>query len=164
MKSPLDGFGVLVPSKEQANGFQTLGTIFSSSMFPDRAPSDEMLFTTFIGGSRNRDFASSSTKILKEAALEDLHRLVGVEGQPVFVKHTFWSTAFPQYGLGYEAVLNGLKFLESDLPRLYYAGNHKGGLSVGKALASGYNTAGQVIQYLQSSGGHKLYTMASANE
>jgi hypothetical protein len=30
-------------------------------MFPDRAPSDMYLYTTFIGGTRNRELARAST-------------------------------------------------------------------------------------------------------
>ena len=33
------------------------GTLFSSAMFADRAPPGHTLFTTFVGGSRNRDLA-----------------------------------------------------------------------------------------------------------
>lgn len=86
VKRPLEGFGVLVPSVEQQNGLKTLGntrlfvlyrcksgtlwsvcqlrfagTLFSSMMFPDRAPSDLYLYTTFVGGSRNKELASAST-------------------------------------------------------------------------------------------------------
>ena len=46
---------------------------------------------------------------------------------------------------------------------LSLTGNHKGGLAVGKALASGYNIAAEVVEYLQTSGGQKLYTMALTN-
>ena len=31
-------------------------------------------------------------------------------------------------------------------------GNHRGGLAVGKALASGYNIAAEIVEYLQKSG------------
>jgi hypothetical protein len=30
-------------------------------MFPDRAPNDQHLFTTFVGGSHNRDLAGAPT-------------------------------------------------------------------------------------------------------
>ena len=89
VKRPLEGFGVLVPSKEQQNGLKTLGnicllhllvellillshcdhkfsiagTLFSSMMFPDRAPNDLYLYTTFVGGSRNRELAKASTYV-----------------------------------------------------------------------------------------------------
>ena len=95
VKNPLKGFGVLIPRKEQNNGFFTLGmfligkisylylllvvamaaqqeiptptilslvcsgTLFSSSMFPDRAPPGQVVFTTFVGGSRSRALASA---------------------------------------------------------------------------------------------------------
>lgn len=36
-----------------------IGTMFSSSMFPDRAPPGQVVFTTFVGGSRNRALASA---------------------------------------------------------------------------------------------------------
>ncbi|OIW02997.1 hypothetical protein TanjilG_13634 [Lupinus angustifolius] len=111
VKRPLEGFGVLVPSKEQQNGFKTLGTLFSSMMFPDRAPSDLHLYTTFVGGTRNQELAHASTDELKKIVTSDLRKLLGAEGEPTFVK---------------------------------------GGLSVGKAIASGYKAADLVISYLDS--------------
>ncbi|KAI5063012.1 hypothetical protein GOP47_0021559 [Adiantum capillus-veneris] len=164
VEHPLEGFGVLVPSKEQANGLKTLGTLFSSSMFPDRAPPDTMLFTSFFGGSRNRDLASRSGSELQAAAINDLQKLLGISGPPVFFRHVFWSRAFPQYGPGYDGVFDALQKLEEDLPGFFYAGNNRDGLAVGKAMASGYNAAGRVLDYLQSSGGRKLFTMASVTK
>ena len=38
-----------------------VGTLFSSMMFPDRAPDDQYLYTTFVGGSHNRDLAGAPT-------------------------------------------------------------------------------------------------------
>ncbi|MFS7933918.1 putative protoporphyrinogen oxidase [Helianthus anomalus] len=55
VKQPLEGFGVLVPDNEQKNG-----TLFSSMMFPDRASEDVYLYTTFVGGSRNKELAKAS--------------------------------------------------------------------------------------------------------
>ena len=48
LKEPLRGFGFLVPRSE---GLHLLGTIFSSALFPGRAPEDQALLTSFIGGS-----------------------------------------------------------------------------------------------------------------
>ncbi|CAM6081512.1 unnamed protein product [Calypogeia fissa] len=158
VRQPLQGFGVLVPSKEEANGFQTLGTLFSSSMFPDRAPSDQVMFTTFVGGSRNKELAGAPFGVLKDVVLKDLRRIVGAEGEPLAVKHFYWQRAFPEYGLKYGGVLDGLDKLEKTFPGLYYAGNHRGGLAVGKALLSGYAAAGRVIDDLEASGG-RIFTM-----
>ncbi|KAL5214568.1 hypothetical protein ABZP36_003720 [Zizania latifolia] len=62
------------------------GTLFSSMMFPDRAPNDQYLYTSFIGGSYNRDLAGAPTDILKQLVTSDLRKLLGIEGQPTFVK------------------------------------------------------------------------------
>ncbi|XP_058102266.1 protoporphyrinogen oxidase, mitochondrial isoform X2 [Magnolia sinica] len=151
VKRPLEGFGVLVPSKEQDNGLKTLGTLFSSMMFPDRAPNDQYLYTTFVGGSRNRDLARASLDELLPIVTSDLRKLLGAEGQPTFVKHVFWSNAFPLYGHDYDSVLEGIAKMEGDLPGFFYAGNQRDGLSVGKAIASGCKAADRVISYLSSS-------------
>ncbi|KAJ3675434.1 hypothetical protein LUZ60_004476 [Juncus effusus] len=150
VKNPLEGFGVLVPSKEQQNGLKTLGTLFSSMMFPDRAPSDQHVYTTFIGGSRNKDLAGASFDVLKEIVSSDLRKLLGAEGQPTFIKHVYWKNAFPLYGRDYNLVLEAIDKMEENLPGFFHAGNHKDGLAVGKAIASGSKSADLVISYLDS--------------
>ncbi|XP_068646223.1 protoporphyrinogen oxidase, mitochondrial isoform X2 [Aristolochia californica] len=151
VKNPLEGFGVLVPSKEQGNGLNTLGTLFSSMMFPDRAPKGHYLFTTFIGGSRNKDLARAPLDELVSVVTSDLRKLLGVEGQPIFVKHVYWSDAFPLYGHDYNLVLEAIDKMEEQLPGFFYAGNHRGGLSVGKSIASGCKAADLVMSHLSSS-------------
>ncbi|XP_004515432.1 protoporphyrinogen oxidase 2 [Cicer arietinum] len=150
VKRPLEGFGVLVPSKEEQNGFKTLGTLFSSMMFPDRAPSDLHLYTTFIGGTRNRELAQASTDELKKIVTSDLRKLLGAEGEPTFVNHFYWSKGFPLYGHNYGLVLEAIDKMEKGLPGFFYAGNHRGGLSVGRAIASGCKAADLVISYLNN--------------
>ncbi|TQD98091.1 hypothetical protein C1H46_016213 [Malus baccata] len=150
VKRPLEGFGVLVPSKEQKNGLKTLGTLFSSMMFPDRAPSDLHLYTTFVGGSRNKELAKASTDELKKIVTSDIRHLLGAEGEPTSVNHYHWSKAFPLYGRNYDSVIEAIEKMEKNLPGFFYAGNHRGGLSVGKAIASGCKAAELVIAYLES--------------
>ncbi|KAE8657529.1 Protoporphyrinogen oxidase [Hibiscus syriacus] len=140
VKKPLEGFGVLVPSKEQQNGLKTLGTIFSSVMFPDRTPNDLHLY-----------YLCWRKDELKHIVTSDLRQLLGVEGEPTFLNHFFWSKAFPLYGRNYSSVLEAIEKMERDLPGFFYAGNHKGRLSVGKSIASGCKAADHVISYLESS-------------
>ena len=91
---PLDGFGFLVPEVEK---MEILGTLFSSSLFPGRAPSGKVLLTTFVGGERNPELALAEEKILcrkvtRSSFLSSRHR-----GQPEFStsKHGKRQSHFP---------------------------------------------------------------------
>src|SRR6185436_12548930 len=94
---PLDGFGVLVPEVERRN---ILGAIFSSSLFSHRAPAGHVTISCYIGGLRAPELAARDTTSAVALALEDLRTILGVCGQPVFVHHTVFAKAIPQYEVG----------------------------------------------------------------
>jgi oxygen-dependent protoporphyrinogen oxidase len=64
---PLDGFGFLVPRRE---GRRILGTIFSSTLFGNRAPPGFDLITTFVGGMRQPPGAVGGRAIAELAQAE----------------------------------------------------------------------------------------------
>ena len=136
---PLNGFGLLVPPVEDE--FNVLGTIFSSTLFPERAPDGHVLLTTFVGGAQAPDRATTDPDSLQSTVERDLDRLLGVEGAPAFRRHVHWPTAIPQYTVGYGTVKKTLDEIEQQHPRLAFAGNYRQGVSVGDALTSGVNAA-----------------------
>lgn len=138
VEHPLDGFGVLVPPVED---FDVLGTLFSSTLFPDRAPEDHVLLTTFVGGARNPKLAERSPSAVQSVVEDDLEHLLGVHGTPTFTRHVFWPNAIPQYTLNYGRVKDVLNALEAEHSGLYFAGNYREGVSVGDAAASGASAA-----------------------
>ena len=142
VRHPLDGFGLLVPEVEA--DFQILGTLFSSTLFPNRAPDGHVLLTTFVGGTRNPDLARASDETIIEAARRDLGRLLDVRGEPTFARCARWPQAIPQYHLGYGRVLETLDRLEAAHPGLHFAGNYRSGIAVGDAAASGAAAAERI--------------------
>lgn len=129
----LDGFGFLVPEKEDLN---LLGTLFSSSLFPGRAPADHALLTCFIGGERNPEIAAQSREKLIAKALHDLDNLLGVQGDPVFTRHTCWQQGIPQFNVGYDQYLKAAADFEEGNPGFFIKGNFIHGVSVPDCIRS----------------------------
>jgi protoporphyrinogen/coproporphyrinogen III oxidase len=133
-----DGFGMLIPKVE---GFKTLGTIFSSSLFPNRAPAGHVLLTTYVGGERYPQFAGLPGDDLVELTLQDLRKLLGARGKPVFRNITYWPKAIPQYNVGYGKYRDLLTEIETKCPGLHFAGHYRDGVSLGDSIVSGVNMA-----------------------
>lgn len=148
IEHPLDGFGMLIPGKEP---FPMLGSLFSSTLFSNRAPKNFVLLTCFAGGSRNTKITSYSRQDLIEEILPQLQRLLGIEHSPVFQHHYTWEQAIPQYNVGYQAYLDEIERLEEKNPGLFLAGNFRGGVSVPDCIINGFDTAKKLPKYLQNS-------------
>jgi oxygen-dependent protoporphyrinogen oxidase len=142
VRHPLDGFGLLVPSVEP---FGVLGALFSSTLFPDRAPEGQVLLTTFLGGARRPELALAPTETLLATAQRNLRALLGVTGEPTFVRHIYWPRSIPQYELGYGRLEGIMNRLEGTHPGFFMAGSYRGGIGVGDALRSGLEAAMRVL-------------------
>lgn len=77
----LNGFGFLVPSVEQRN---ILGCLWSSSLFPRRAPEGSVGMTVFIGGSRQPELVERDEEQLVQTALEELKSIMQITGKAVY--------------------------------------------------------------------------------
>lgn len=131
---PLDGFGFLVPEVERKH---VLGTVFSSSLFPGRAPEGNVLLTTFVGGVRNPDLANADLTTLTARVLDDLRTLLGVRGEPVFRAFQLWPRAIPQYTLSHGRFRDLMDDLERRNPGLALVGSYRDGVSLGEVLVAG---------------------------
>ncbi len=139
----LDGFGFLIPKAENR---QILGSIWSSSIFPGRAPGDHVAFTTFVGGTRQPEVTELNDQELSALVQNELDDFVGISGDPVKVRIKRWSKAIPQYTMGYHNVQRIFDELEENVPGLYFAGNYRRGISVGDSVLSAHETAQKMLQ------------------
>jgi protoporphyrinogen/coproporphyrinogen III oxidase len=142
---PLDGFGMLVPEVE---GFRILGTLFSSTLFPNRAPSGHVTLTSYIGGTRAPDLALLDTEGLVELALRDLGGILGVTGKPTFVNHVLFRHAIPQYEVGYGRFKDAMNEIESRAPGFFLAGHYRDGVSLGDSIVSGHQVAERIETFV----------------
>jgi len=142
---PCRGFGMLIPKVE---GFNILGTIFSSSLFPNRAPAGHLTLTSYLGGERQPELALLSPDKLVGLTCEDLRMLLGVRGQPAFTHCVVYPRAIPQYNLGYGRYRGLLTEIENQAPGLFFAGHYRDGVSLGDSILSGCNMVERVGKFL----------------
>jgi oxygen-dependent protoporphyrinogen oxidase len=143
------GFGMLIPKIE---GFKILGTIFSSSLFPNRAPAGHHTLTSYIGGERYPELVSLPAEKLYEIVCEDLRVLLGVRGQPTFQHCVVYPRAIPQYNVGYGRFKDLMAEVEANAPGFFLAGHYRDGVSLSDSIVSGINVAERVGSFVTAGG------------
>jgi protoporphyrinogen/coproporphyrinogen III oxidase len=142
---PLDGFGFLTPEVERR---RVLGAVFSSTIFPDRAPEGHVMLSVFVGGTRDPDFVQADPQTLTARVLDDLRVLLGVQGEPTYRAVQVWPKAIPQYVLGYGRFKDIADEVERRNPGLLLAGTYRDGVSLGEAIGSGERAATKLAELL----------------
>ncbi|MGC8795612.1 protoporphyrinogen oxidase [Thermodesulfovibrio sp.] len=124
-------YGFLIPYREKR---KILGTLFDSSIFPNRAPDGYVLLRSMIGGRRSPELAMLNDEKLIDTALTELRDILQIKGEPYFIKIFRWQKAIPQYELGHEEKLMKIEQRLQKFPGLYLTGNAYRGVSVNDCI------------------------------
>jgi len=121
-----------------------LGTVWNSSLFPDRAPEGYVLLTSFVGGATNP--AATQKKVDELVALvhREITPILSIRNQPLFSNVTTWPRAIPQYNLGHVARLAALEKLRSQFPGLHFVGNYLNGPAIGTCVEQALKIADEI--------------------
>ncbi|CAI7795808.1 unnamed protein product [Closterium sp. NIES-54] len=93
----LKGFGQLHP---RTQGIVTLGTIYSSVLFPNRAPDGRVLLLCYIGGACNTKIATMSEEIVKQVDIDVRKMLIKPDAAaPQTHGVRVWPYAIPQFNM-----------------------------------------------------------------
>ncbi|MCK5273772.1 MAG: protoporphyrinogen oxidase [Alphaproteobacteria bacterium] len=128
---PLDGFGFLIPRVE---GVRTLGGLFSSTLFPGRAPDGRVLITAFIGGTMDPDAVALDDDAVAGQVGADLAAALAIDGAPSLVRLSRHRAAIPQYTIGHLDRIAGIDAQLTALPGLHLCASWRGGIAVGDCI------------------------------
>jgi len=142
-KHHLDGFGFLIPGRE---GRKILGTLWDSSVFPNRAPEGYVLLRSMLGGVRMSDLALQDENRLTDVVMAELRDIMGITAQPDFVKVYTHRQGIPQYPLGHQQRLATIDKMTSNFNRLYVTGNAYRGIGVNDCIENSYTLAERIVQ------------------
>jgi oxygen-dependent protoporphyrinogen oxidase len=137
------GFGFLAPRGE---GVRSLGTLFSSLLFADRAPEGRELLTAYIGGVNDKQVLSYQDEELFELITKDWQQLnLRVAGaQLVHIERH--KAAIPQFGPSHLQKMHIMAERLAALPTLHLAGNYLLGVGMKDAVSSGKKAAQKILQ------------------
>ncbi|MBI5240953.1 MAG: protoporphyrinogen oxidase [Elusimicrobia bacterium] len=142
---PLDGFGFLVPRREQR---RILGALWDSSVFPGRAPQGKALIRVMVGGARQPELARLPADELLALAREELRSIMGMPVRSVLERVFFHERGIPQYLRGHGKVLEKTQARLADLPGLFLNSNAYRGVSLNDCILQSQLTAEKVLKGL----------------
>jgi oxygen-dependent protoporphyrinogen oxidase len=141
----VNSFGFLAPHNE---GRQILGALFDSSIFPGRAPEGRVLMRAMIGGARASEQALQSDDRLAGTALSELRRIIGIKGDPEFVRVFKHEKAIPQYNVGHAELLKQIGAALARRPGLYLHGNSYEGIGVNDCIEASFRLSAIIMEKL----------------
>jgi oxygen-dependent protoporphyrinogen oxidase len=147
MKQALDGFGFLTRRNE---GVRMLGMIWSSGIFPGRAPQGHALMTCFYGGGIDPEVMEWTDQQLKAQIIDDLRKTMGfMGGNLAMLRIRRWQPALPLFKPGHRDVIDAIR---ADLPpEIHISSNWTGGVSIGDRIQNGWTMADEIASRLVAS-------------
>jgi oxygen-dependent protoporphyrinogen oxidase len=144
---PLDGFGFLVPRVEKR---RILGSIWTSSIFTERAPEAQVQFRNMIGGDGDHESAEFSDEKLVELVQSDLSQILGIAGPPTLTRVYRWKCGIPQYLIGHQRRMREIEAQLEKLGRIDIAGNAYYGIGINDCVKRSYAVAEKISDSLSS--------------
>jgi oxygen-dependent protoporphyrinogen oxidase len=141
----LNGFGFLVPRKE---GLRTLGAVWNSSLFPNRAPEGMVMMTSFIGGAMDRQIMEMDEEQIAEQVRKEIGKVLQITGPPAARQVWRHAKALPQYNLGHAQRVGAIRSQLDPHRGVFIAGNYLEGPSIGNCISQGLRTAKAVLEHL----------------
>jgi len=146
---PLDGFGFLVPYQE---GLPLLGSLWTSSIFPGRAPGGTRLTRNMLGGWRNGWTLACEDGELEEMTLGVMERALGARGKARFRTVIRHPEAIPLYTVGHGERLRRVEERLKRTPGLFLTGNAYRGVAINDCTREAERVAREVEAGLRAAG------------
>jgi len=142
---PPESFGFFVPRVERRS---VLACSFVSVKFENRAPDDHLLVRVFLGGALNPEILDNDDVELARIADEELQAILGIRRGPVFSRVYRFTSAMPQYEVGWPARLERIRGRLDDGSGMFLAGGAVGAFGLPDCISSGERAAVGVMNYL----------------
>ena len=140
---PLAGFGFLVPRRERR---RLVACTWVGTKFSHRVPEGQVLLRCFLGGTEDPGVLDESDDAVTTEVLDELHRIIGFQAQPEFVRIFRWPRAMAQYAVGHQQRMAEVQDRLVSLPGFYLAGNAYEGIGIPDCIRTGRQAAARILR------------------
>lgn len=137
------GFGYLAPEQERRFA---LGALFSSHMFPGRAPRGRILLEALVGGRRHPERLELDDEELISRVYDDLRQLLDLPEEPCYARVLRPRAGIPQLEEGYPALLSWLDEVHGTQPGLHVCGFGWHGIGINDMTKEAAKAAAAILQ------------------
>jgi len=142
---PLDGTGFLIPRRERRF---INGNLWMSSLFERRAPTGQVLLSSYVGGARAPEKFELNDEALIQRCSDDINHFTHSHATPEWFKIDRHQQALPLYQQEHMQLMRHISRAESQLDGLHLLGNYRGGVSIRDRIAQGTELAQAIIKTL----------------
>jgi oxygen-dependent protoporphyrinogen oxidase len=146
VEDKLDGFGYLIPAKENR---KILGALFTSSIFPERAKNGKKLVRVIMGGDRNRWILDKSDEELLNIAFNEIKDTLKVNNKPKSKIFFRWEKAIPQYYIGHLKTVKNIEDISDAIGNFYVGGNILYGVGINDCTKRSYDIVEKFMQNIK---------------
>ncbi|MBI3590291.1 MAG: protoporphyrinogen oxidase [Candidatus Melainabacteria bacterium] len=145
----LDGFGFLCAKEPHR---KLLGTIWSSSIFPNRALADKILLTSYIGGAYHRKITDQTEDEIKNLVTKELCETLNISDHALLetIHIKVHSHAIPQYNMGHLEKVKRIEELMDKNYGLFFTGNYLHGISINDTIKTSKAVAQKINSFLNT--------------
>jgi oxygen-dependent protoporphyrinogen oxidase len=138
-----DSFGFVVPHIEKR---KIMACTLSSLKYPGRAPREAILLRAFVGGTLQADLFNVDDATMERSVRGEIASLLGVRAEPILSRIWRHPDSMPQYYVGHEARIDGIKVALGGFRTLALAGSAYSGVGISDCVRTGEEAAEAVIQ------------------
>lgn len=145
IRSPLNSFGFVVPRLESR---ALLACTYASIKYAHRCPNNQVILRCFCGGAGREQDAELPPMLLTELLLDELKKLLAIQGQPQHAWCAQHNRVMPQYEYGHQALVKDINNQVGRYRNLVLAGNGYTGVGIPDCSRVAWETVEQLVPML----------------
>ena len=138
-----NGFGFLVPQLEK---LRLLGSIWTSSIFAERAPEGKVQFRCMVGGDGDHESMNLTDEELISTSKRELSEVMQITGEPELIKVYRWRHGIPQFRIGHSERIAKIERELSSLGNIAVTGNAYYGIGLNDCVKQSYRVVQEIYQ------------------